>query len=478
MVTKFAVFYGGVARTTRGQVTAGFTLAACQALAGASGSALADPRFTAVSRSPLAGTNTIQAAIDACNSGGGGTVTLSGSYIQTANLVLKSRVRITTSDSATITLTGAATQVITTPPAAMPTLSNANALNAGAQSYTVNNGLTDDSIFLAVHNTALGTLYQVTGVQNTSAKKTDLIPIRTRTASSITFARAPFFTYAASAALAMRGYTPTVDLAIDGNITITKNGGTSNTSVVFLRAVRRARFNNITIQQATTNPGTDIDLLGVVITGSTEFMFNGCTVTTNSSDGDPTSIATHPYAFKASASSHYDLFNHTGHSRGWHAIDNESDNPHANWGVGAFSALWGGQWGDMRNCTLSSIDNNFPGICHTSDHIRFLDHLFTSGGGISVDGYAHSFECIEASPGGRNTQIAHTRGVGATRIWHCDFNNNLGNWGNGSFGMTKCNYGDLHYLTPPDTSTFGRVPHDGSNTFTDVDTATNGFPLS
>jgi hypothetical protein len=43
--------------------------------------------------------------------------------------------------------------------------------------------------------------------------------------------------------------------------------------------------------------------------------------------------------------------------------------------------------------------------------------------------------------------------------------------------MTKCNYGDLHYLNPVQTSTFTRVPHDGSNTFTDVDTATNGFPL-
>jgi hypothetical protein len=68
--------------------------------------------------------------------------------------------------------------------------------------------------------------------------------------------------------------------------------------------------------------------------------------------------------------------------------------------------------------------------------------------------------------------------VGATRIWHCDFNNNLGNWGNGSFGMTKCNYGDLHYRNPVQNSNFGRVPHDGSNIFTDVDTATNGFPLT
>jgi hypothetical protein len=127
---------------------------------------------------------------------------------------------------------------------------------------------------------------------------------------------------------------------------------------------------------------------------------------------------------------------------------------------------------------MSSTNNNFPCICHTSNHIRMLDLAFTSGGGTSIDGYAHNIETIVANSSGRATQIAHTRGVGATRIWHCDFNNNLGNWGNGSFGVTKFNYGHLHYLTLPDTSTFGRAPHDGSSIFTDVDTATNGFPLS
>ena len=56
-------------------------------------------------------------------------------------------------------------------------------------------------------------------------------------------------------------------------------------------------------------------------------------------------------------------------------------------------------------------------------------------------------------------------------MWHCNFNNSLGNWGNGSFGMTKCDCGDLHYRNPnpPQRSNFRRVPHDGSNVFKDVD---------
>ena len=54
-------------------------------------------------------------------------------------------------------------------------------------------------------------------------------------------------------------------------------------------------------------------------------------------------------------------------------------------------------------------------------------------------------------------------------MWHCNFNNGLGNWGNGECGMTKCDCGDLHYRNPPQRSNFGRVPHDGSNVFTDVD---------
>ena len=93
VVTKFAVFYSGTTRITRGQVTAGFTLADCQALAGASGAALEDPRFSAVpARTATPGTNTIQTHIDACNAGGGGTVILNGAFTQSVDLILKSRV--------------------------------------------------------------------------------------------------------------------------------------------------------------------------------------------------------------------------------------------------------------------------------------------------------------------------------------------------------------------------------------------------
>ena len=59
VVTKFAVFHSGTTRTARGQITAGFTLAACQALAGASGAVLPDPRYNGTTQSPAAGTNKI-----------------------------------------------------------------------------------------------------------------------------------------------------------------------------------------------------------------------------------------------------------------------------------------------------------------------------------------------------------------------------------------------------------------------------------
>ena len=471
VVTQFAVFYGGVARTTKDQQTLGLTLADAQALAGASGPVLPDPRFSAVSQSPVAGANTIQAAINAATPNG--TVILSGSYTQSVDLVLKKGVRLTTSGSATITFTNDA-NLTTAVPTAMPALTGGGALAAGAQTYSVTNSLTDDAVFVVVDSTALGTLYQVEGVHNLAAKKSDMIPLRSRTVSAVTFTRAPFFTYPTGTRLATRGFEPTVDVAIDGNITFTKNGGTEVNTLFAMEALRRARFNNITVEQITT---TVEYLVAARFRGCVEVIMSGCTVRTTSPQGPDSSR--HPYAMTFAGCAHYDVFNHVGHSNDWHAVDSESNNTDDEWNLNSAvpGGLWGAHFGDFRKCTLSSTNNNFPGICHTSNHIRFLDMLFTSGGGISVDGYAHNFECIVASSGGRNTQIAHTRGVGATRIWHCDFNNNLGNWGNGSFGMTKCNYGDLHYLTPPDTSTFGRVPHDGSNTFTDVDTATNGFPF-
>ena len=104
--------------------------------------------------------------------------------------------------------------------------------------------------------------------------------------------------------------------------------------------------------------------------------------------------------------------------------------------------------------------------------------MFTSGGGISVDGWGHSFEGIVANSGGRATQIAHTRGVGGTRIWHCTFNNNLGNWGNGKSGTKNCNYGNLNYQnsTPPQRSAFGRVPNAGSKSSLPTSTSQERCP--
>ena len=127
MVTKFAVFYSGVARVTRGQQTAGFTLAELSR-SRAQAAAPRRPRFSAVSRSPAAGANTIQAAINASTPNG--TVFLSGSYTQTTNLVLKNGVRITTNGTATVTFTNNAN--LTTTPHRHAGPHRGRALGAGA----------------------------------------------------------------------------------------------------------------------------------------------------------------------------------------------------------------------------------------------------------------------------------------------------------------------------------------------------------
>ena len=115
----------------------------------------------------------------------------------------------------------------------------------------MNNSLTDDGVFVVVDSTALGTLYQVRSAE-LAAKKSDMIPIRSRTVSAVTFTRAPFFTYPTGTRLATRGFEPTVDVAIDGNITFTKNGGTEVNILVGNGGLRRARFNGITVRQTTT----------------------------------------------------------------------------------------------------------------------------------------------------------------------------------------------------------------------------------
>jgi hypothetical protein len=217
-------------------------------------------------------------------------------------------------------------------------------------------------------------------------------------------------------------------------------------------------------------------LMGAVFYGCTEVIMNGCTVKTVSPQGRDGSL--HPYALKFAACSNYDVVNHTGHSNDWHALDNECDNIDDTWGLNQAipNAHFGGQFGDIRHSKFSTKSNNFPCITHTANNIRMQDLYFTSGGGTAVDGYAHNVEAIVAGPGGRNTQLAHTRGVGGSRIWHCEFPNSLGNWGNGAYGMTKCSLGNLHYKNPVQTSTFQPVPQDGSNEFIDVDKANRGYP--
>ena len=74
---------------------------------------------------------------------------------------------------------------------------------------------------------------------------------------------------------------------------------------------------------------------------------------------------------------HYDVFNHTGHSKGWHAIDNGAGNVNADyWSLGAATpAPSGRQFGYFRKCTCSSVDNNFPAITHLANNLELLDLL-------------------------------------------------------------------------------------------------------
>jgi hypothetical protein len=179
-----------------------------------------------------------------------------------------------------VTFTGD-TQFRTAFPSAMPAITSGGLLSAGAASYTatVPGSLTNDALFLVGDTTALGSLYVAPGqsIHTPAVRKTDLIPIRSKTASSITFARAPYFTYPTATRAMTVGYNPTIDIAIDGAITLRKNGGTTLKPLLHIHGARRARFNNVTVEQIST---TVDDLLAMECAGSAEITLNDCTVRT------------------------------------------------------------------------------------------------------------------------------------------------------------------------------------------------------
>lgn len=469
VVSRFAVFHAGATRTAYGQITQGLTLDDIQELAGEAGNHLCNPRFADKVVDVTPGTNTIQAAIDEATPNG--TVTLaSGTYILSKDIVLKQGVRIT-SKGALLNFTNDAK--ITSPKPEAKALTGGGDLLSGARSYAVPNSLSDNAVFVTIDKTPLQELYRVKGMHNARVRKSDMIPIRARTDQEIFFGRAPFFSYRENNRLATFGYEPTADVQIDGKITLRKDGGKEENNLVTLYALRRARFHGITIEQISTKVPY---LLAAIFYGCVEVTLAGCKVTTVSPQGPDGTR--HPYAMKFAGCANYDVSDHVGHSNAWHAVDNEADNLGDTWGEqDASKEHFSGQFGTIRHSKASTLTNNFPVICHTANHITMLDLDFTSGGGTSIDGYAHNIETIRARPNGRKTQISHSRGVGATRIWHCQFNNTLGNWGNGGYGMTKCDYGDLHYKDPVQTSMYTPVPHDGSNVFWNVDRAIKGFPF-
>ena len=86
-------------------------------------------------------------------------------------------------------------------------------------------------------------------------------------------ARAPYFTSIPTATRAMTvGYNPTIDIAIDGAITLRKNGGTTLKPLLHIPALA-GRAINITVEQIST---TVDDLLTMECAGSAEVTLNDC----------------------------------------------------------------------------------------------------------------------------------------------------------------------------------------------------------
>jgi hypothetical protein len=482
VVTKFAVFHSGTTRIAQTQITPGFTLAACQALAGASGAVLEDPRYgTSASpdATPAPGTNTLSTAMAAASPGQ--CIRINGSYTQSVNLVLKSGVRLFSTTGATITLTGTTTKVTTAFPTTMAAITGVADVAVG--SNTISGAVpgsilnaNQEAALLICENEPIGSLYGVpaTNIENPASKRNDWIPIRTRTASGLTLARGTYFNHPTTGRNGNPlGVNLSYDIQVDGPITIQKNvAATPHTDpVVYIHGVRRCQFRNVTVLQQVATPSTGGGIIAFKFLGCVEVQTSGCTVNNSS---NLFALDRLPYSHQYHGCAHYDVFDCDLIGAGWHGLDNEVRNFLAIWGLGGpATSLYGGQFGDCRNCFCDSGTNLFPAIMHDSIRITFFD-LDYDHGGIDIAGWGHEIRTIvtQVSPS-HTTELGFFRGAGGLYMWHCDFNDTIGKWGNGNWGLRRSNFGDCHYTGAPGNSGSTVVPHDASsaNLFTDVSLA-------
>ena len=182
-----------------------------------------------------------------------------------------------------------------------------------------------------------------------------MIPLRSRTAAAVTFTSAPFFTYptARASRREVRADSRCRDRRQHHLHEERRNRGQHSGPPPRPAPCSLQRDNYPADHDHRRIPP------GMQHLRLRRSQINGCTVTTTARRVPDTSR--HPYAMKFAGCANYDVFTHTGHSNGWHALDNESDN------VDDISGLPGA----VPSALFSGRYRRHPQIDHVIDQQQF-----------------------------------------------------------------------------------------------------------
>lgn len=387
VVSKFAVFVTGV-------FTNRFDINDAQALAGASGVPLGHPLFDNSTASVGPGTNVLQAAIDARNAAGGGTVVLSaGTYTQNVNLTLKNNVRLKGAgiSSTIINLTAGACIGTGDNATGVPTLTSyafPGPLTIGQNSLTITNTLTDDAILIVVAVTPLFRLFYPTGTlppQGDEVNVGEFIPVFTRTGTVFTLEGGLNFAYPAGDQQAIRGFNPQLkdcevtDMRITGNLSTGTQIG-----VAHFQGARRVFLRRVRVQEAVAHGGDPGKLTNMInIYGCVDVVVENSEWSSTSSFGTYVQTGgSHPYGCQVLGGVNNVIMSSYGHSNDWAATDNGADNYDQQWTGANQPWFVGSNRAEWVDCQGTGAWFHGPWQSHLASQTRLIGCESMNGGGI------------------------------------------------------------------------------------------------
>jgi hypothetical protein len=404
VVSQFAVFVSGsYARRLK--------LADAQALAQESGDPIGHPLFDQSTQDVAVGDD-IQAAINARESAGGGTVKLAaGTHTRSEDLVMKTGVRLKGAGVDTTTLNLTNGHVLRGGSTGVPTLRDLTfpgALAKGQSSLSIDNPLTSDAILIVAAKDKVGLLFHQTGVsledlQDPQLHRGEFIPVFNCTGTTINTEGGLYFSYPGNDQEILQGFNPqgtdfeVSDMTVNGNL----SNASKNLGTITFQGVRRAFLRRLKVTEKGTYPvrvlkdGTSTDNPGritsaVLCLGCVDLVMEDVTWKANSTYDQKQ--AGHPYGAQFLGGVNNIIMRGFGHSENWTALDVGADNFDQEW---IHSDRPPNDY-HVALCRLETVDakataKHFHGPWggHTSFACRWIGTECMNGGGWGIRGYQH-----------------------------------------------------------------------------------------